>query len=80
MTHDELVSGALVLAFAALVTAHLTLVIGLAGRPPRWRAAVALVAPPLAPYWGAKEHFRIRSIAWIASAVFYLAMRWAARH
>ncbi|HEY5241627.1 MAG TPA: hypothetical protein VIJ22_09185 [Polyangiaceae bacterium] len=74
MSRDELVAGALVLAFAVLVTAHVALVVGLAGRAPRWRALVALAVPPLAPYWGWST-LRRRSVLWVASAVAYGVLR-----
>jgi len=73
MSRDELVAGVLVLAFATLVTTHVTLVVWLATRPPRWRAAAALVVVPLAPIWGWRES-RKRSVVWIASAVIYVVM------
>ena len=74
MSRDELVAGALVLAFAIVVTAHVTLVVGLAGRAPRWRALVALLVPPLAPYWG-WDGLRRRSVLWVAGAVVYAVLR-----
>ena len=74
MSRDELVAGALVLAFAVLVTAHVALVVGLAARAPRWRALVALAVPPLAPYWGWSP-LRRRSVLWVASAVAYGVLR-----
>jgi hypothetical protein len=74
MSRDELVAGALVVAFAAVVTTHVTLVAGLAARPPRWRALVALVVPPLAPY-GGWTALRRRSILWLAGAIAYVALR-----
>ena len=72
MSRDEIVTGAVIVAFAALVTLHVTLVLPLATRAPRWHAAAALVVPPLAPYWGWQDR-RKRSVAWIASALVYLA-------
>ena len=74
MSRDELVAVALVLAFAALVTAHVLLVLGLAARPPRWRALVALVVPPLAPWWG-RAAMRLRAAAWIVAALAYAVLR-----
>ncbi len=79
MTHDELVVLSLILAFAVLVTAHVALVAGLAARAPRWRALVALPVAPLAPYWGARAGMHVRVVAWIASAIAYLALRVVAR-
>jgi hypothetical protein len=78
MTRDEWVMAALVLAFASLVTAHVTLVVGLAARPPRWRAAVAALVAPLAPFWGLRAGMRVRSAIWIASAAAYAVARWLA--
>ncbi len=78
MTRDEVVSGGLVLAFASLVTAHLMLVAGLAARPPRWRALVALVVLPLAPLWGRRERMHVRVVAWTVSAALYVALLWLA--
>jgi hypothetical protein len=75
VTRDEVSAIALVVSFAALVTAHVSLVAGLAARRPRWRALVALVVAPLAPYWGLREYMRARSIAWIAFAFMYAAAR-----
>jgi hypothetical protein len=60
-----------VIAFAVLVTIHCAIVYGLAGRPPRWRALVAFVVVPLAPYWALRERMRFRAGAWVAGAVVY---------
>jgi len=75
---DEILAGTLVLAFAALVTAHVALVVGLATRSPRWRALVALVVLPLAPYWGHKGRMHARVGLWLASAASYVLLRWLA--
>jgi hypothetical protein len=78
MTRDEWVMAAVVLSFAALLTAHVTLVVGLARRTPRWRAAVAAVVAPLAPVWGLRSGMTARAGVWIASASAYLVARWLA--
>jgi hypothetical protein len=78
MSRDEIVSAGLLLAFAVLVTAHVALVAGLAVRPPRWRALAALFIPPLAPWWGRAERLHVRTVAWVASAIAYAILRWAA--
>jgi hypothetical protein len=77
MTRDEIVTASVVVAFSTLVTTHVMLVAALAARPPRWRAAAALLVPPLAPLWGWRES-RKRSIAWMVSAVVYAVMLWVA--
>jgi len=74
MSRDELVAGGLVLAFAVVVTAHASLVAGLAWRAPRWRALVVLVVPPLAPYWGWNA-LRRRSVVWVVGATAYAVLR-----
>jgi hypothetical protein len=78
MSRDEALVIALVVAFATLVTAHLSLAARLARTPPWWRALVALFVPPLAPYWGLREGLRIRSAIWIAAAVAYAVTRFIA--
>ena len=59
--------------FAVTVTAHVAIVAALAGRPPRWRAPLALVVPVLAPIWGFTEGMRIRATLWCAGLVIYAA-------
>jgi hypothetical protein len=71
MRRDAIVAVAVVLAFAALVTAHAALVASLAGRAPRWRALAALVVAPLAPYWGWREGMRWRARLWVGAALAY---------
>lgn len=72
MVGDVIVLAVLLVAFATLVTAHVTLAIGLARRSPRWRAPLALVIAPLAPWWGWRERMRIRGVLWIVAAVVYV--------
>lgn len=69
---------AVVLAFASLVTAHLAIVVGLLGRPPRWRAPAALLLAPLAPFWAWRERMRFRAGVWAAGLVVYVVARVAA--
>jgi hypothetical protein len=69
---DATVLAVLLVAFAALVTAHLALVFGLSRRAPRWRGVVALVVAPLAPWWGWHERMRARGVAWAVAATVYL--------
>ena len=70
---------AVVVAFATLLTAHVTLVFGLAARSPRWRGVVGAVVPPLAPFWGSRAGMKGRSFMWVAGALAYAVARWAAR-
>jgi hypothetical protein len=74
MRSGELVAALLVVTAALAVTTHLALVYGLVYRRPRWRALAALVVPPLAPWWGWREH-RKRSVLWILAVAGYLILR-----
>jgi hypothetical protein len=71
---DVVVTLLLVLSFAALVTAHVAIVIGLGGKSPRWRAAVALAVAPLAPYWALTSGMKARGWIWIGSVCLYAAV------
>ncbi len=78
MTRDAVIVVVLVAAFATLTTAHTTIALGLARRPPRWRAWVAFFAVPLAPWWGWRERMRVRGLLWIVAAIVYgVALRFA---
>jgi hypothetical protein len=76
---DTVLVIAIVVSFATLVTAHVALTLGLFTRPPRSRALLALLLPPLAPYYGAREKMWVRTAVWTASLVTYVAARVAAR-
>lgn len=77
---DEIVIAALLSSFASLVAMHVAIVAGLASKSPRWRAAVALVVAPLAPYWAIREGMRVRGAFWLLGAVVYaIAFQLAAR-
>ena len=79
MKRDLLLYLATVLGFAVAVTAHVTIVVGLAARRPRVRALVALVLVPLAPYWAVRERMRVRAAAWGIGVVAYGLARWLGR-
>jgi hypothetical protein len=58
---------------AAFVAAHLALVVGLA-RGHAWRRAfLALLVPPLAPWWGWGAGLRRPVMAWAAALALYAA-------
>jgi hypothetical protein len=75
MSRDEWIALLLVVSFAMLVTAHVTLVARLAARRPRWRALAALAIPPLAPWWGFATRMRVLGAVWVAGAVAYGVLR-----
>lgn len=70
---DLVIVALLVVAFAFVVTMHVAIAFGLAKRKPRWRALVAFVVPPLAPYWAWQENMRMRMGCWVGGMVVYLA-------
>lgn len=72
---DAVVVGALVASFALLVTTHVAIVAGLLARSPRWRAPLALVVAPLAPFWAMQERMRVRGWVWVACVVAYAVAR-----
>lgn len=61
----------LALALAIHGVAHLAIVVGLARARAFARAALALVVPPLAAWWGWEARMRLRVIAWAASLAVY---------
>jgi len=65
--------------FAAAVTTHVAILAGLVRRRPRWRAAVALAFPPLAPVWAYTERMRIRAVLWGVTLGAYLVTLMVAR-
>ncbi len=74
MSDTAIFLGAAIL-FAIAVTAHVAIAAGLALRSPRWRGLVALVAPPLAPYWAFQSGMRVRATAWVGAVLAYVVLR-----
>jgi hypothetical protein len=56
---------------AVFAGAHVTLLGSLALRAPRYRAIVALVVPPLAPYWAWRDGLKVRVYVWAATLTVY---------
>jgi hypothetical protein len=54
----------------AWIAAHATLAASLVARG-FWRAAIAFVVPPLAPWWGFRFGMPRRAWAWIVAIVVY---------
>ena len=76
---DLIVVATLVISLALFITAHVTITYGLAFRHPRWRALVAFLVPPLAPFWAWRERMRIRASLWTAALVLYVIATIVAR-
>jgi hypothetical protein len=53
------------------ICAHLSLLGGLLVHPPRSRALVALVVPPLAPYWGWQRGLKDPVSIWAVALALY---------
>jgi hypothetical protein len=73
--HDEVIVGLLIVSLAAWGVAHVVVVWALLSAPPRWKGFVALVAVPLAPYWGARAGMWVRVAFWCATLVTWLTLR-----
>ncbi len=69
---DGVVFGALVVGLATLLGAHLALVGALASRGSLARAALALIVPPHAPFWGVRAGLRVRAGLWVVALAAYL--------
>jgi hypothetical protein len=78
-TADLVLSCVVIVSFAMLLTAHVVIAASLLARPPRWRALVALLLPPLAPYYALRERQRGRGATWLAAAMVYALGLFVAR-
>lgn len=64
--------GGLVVSFATLVTVHVFIAVRLTLRArPRWRGALALLVPPLAPIWAWRQGWRRSAQLWAAAVIGY---------
>jgi hypothetical protein len=70
---DYALLGLISVALGLHLVAHVTLVIALVRRDPWWHGLLALLIPPLAPYWGYEAKLRRRVTLWVTSLVVYLA-------
>jgi hypothetical protein len=77
---DLAIAIVLIASFGAFVTIHVALSFALVFfHRPRWKGALALVVPPLAPWWGrAAGRWRL-SGAWVFVLVLYFAALLAGR-
>jgi hypothetical protein len=71
---DAIITGALVLGLATLITAHVALAFRLFRRQrPRWHGLVALVVPPLAVIWGLRAGWWAHTALWLGAVGVYVA-------
>lgn len=71
---DAIITAALVLGLATLITTHVSLSARLFLRQrPRWRGIVALVVPPLAVIWGFRAGWKGIASLWLGAVGVYVA-------
>ena len=58
-----------------LACVHVSLIVGLLSRTPRWRGLVALVLPVAAPIVGAQAGLVLRAVGWVVLVIAYLVIR-----
>ncbi|NUP05225.1 MAG: hypothetical protein HOW73_04095 [Polyangiaceae bacterium] len=68
-----IVTSAVIVTFAALVTVHVATLFGLTKQRQFVPALGSLVFPPLAPYCAFVRGMRVRATIWVAMAVLYVA-------
>ena len=68
---DFAILATLLLAFGLLVTTHLALSVRLLFRSPWWRGLVALLVPPMAPYYGYESGLKIGAAVWLVAVFLY---------
>jgi hypothetical protein len=68
---DVTILATLLVAFGLLVTTHLALAVALLLRSPWWRGLVALLVPPLAPYWSYESGLKIGAALWLLALFLY---------
>ena len=76
---NAVVTAALLGSFAALLTAHVASVFGIAKQKAYAQAAGAFAIPPLAPFFAFKRGMPVRAVMWCVFAVVYLAALLLAR-
>jgi hypothetical protein len=59
--------------FGLLVTVHVYLAAALMREAPRWRALLAFLIPPLAPYFAWVARRRALMVTWVVALVAYAA-------
>jgi hypothetical protein len=75
MSRDEIVALVLIGSFACWATVHLVIAAKLLSAPPRWRGLMALIVPPLAPYWAARTARPWLALAWGVACITWLFVR-----
>jgi hypothetical protein len=66
-SRDELSAAVLIGSLAVWGVVHVQLALMVVRQGPRWRGAVALIVPPLAPYWAARSGRWVWAAAWLVA-------------
>ena len=72
---DVVVFALVVLSFAVLATAHVTIAFGVRSRDGWKQALLAFFVFPLAPWLALRHRMRVRAVAWLGAAVVYVVAR-----
>ncbi len=75
MPHDEIAASVLIGSLAAWGTLHGIVCAKVAGGGRWWRAPVAFVVAPLAPYWAARDGHRAWAGVWCLACLASLISR-----
>ena len=76
---DFAIFALLLLSFATLLTVHVVICVRLwFVKDRRWRGTVALLVPPLAPWWSREEAWRTSTRLWLGAVVVYALARFGA--
>jgi hypothetical protein len=67
MTKDEVSALFLIVTLAVCVAVHVSIAAKLTGMAPRWRGVVALLIPPLSPFWAWRSGLRARAVVWVVA-------------
>jgi hypothetical protein len=67
----QVVAVLVALSLLVFAGAHVSLLASLLVHAPRLRALVALVVPPLAPYWGWQRGVKVRVYVWATALALY---------
>jgi hypothetical protein len=70
---QTLLSYWLLLALVLYAGSHLAILVGLFRVPPKYMGFVALVLPPLAPYYAWRRGLRRRTLVWLGALLAYAA-------
>lgn len=75
MSRDLAVFASMAVLVGIAITAHITTLVGLASRKPRWPALVAFFVPPTAPFFAARAGMWVRAAFGVLGLVGYGVVR-----